>query len=160
MGFSRTPWIMGLITKTPGMPRRDVDGAGAGRAGHAQHAKDDREGPGALQRCEQVSGGPGWPAVRRCPPGIPGRRVEGPSSWRTQHNIGLCAQNLERDLEAIGAYERALAMAGKEAEESWRREVASHVAALKAGLVRVTIQVRPPGASLIDERVPVSGKPT
>jgi tetratricopeptide (TPR) repeat protein len=81
-----------------------------------------------------------------------------PSSWKTLNNIGLCALNLERDQEAIDAYEQALALAGSEADSKWRQDVERDLATLKTGLVRVTVKVRPAGATLLDERVPTSGK--
>ncbi len=82
-----------------------------------------------------------------------------PSSWKTLNNIGLCALNLERDQEAIDAYQQALALAGDQADPEWRRQVERDVATLKAGLVHVSIRVEPVGASLLDERIPASGKP-
>jgi hypothetical protein len=82
-----------------------------------------------------------------------------PSSWKTLNNIGLCALNLERDQEAIEAYEQALALAGSEGDAKWREGVERDIATLKAGLVRVTITVRPVGTTLLDERLPTSGKP-
>jgi hypothetical protein len=81
-----------------------------------------------------------------------------PSSWKTLNNIGLCALNLERDQEAIDAYEQALALAGSSAESKWRDSVQRDIATLKAGLVRVTIMIRPASAVLLDERLPTSGR--
>jgi hypothetical protein len=86
-------------------------------------------------------------------------RAAAPSSWKTLNNIGLCALNLERDQEAIDAYRQALALAGTEGDSKWREQVERDLATLKAGLVRVTIKVRPAGATLLDERVPTSGRP-
>ena len=86
-------------------------------------------------------------------------RAAAPSSWKTLNNIGLCALNLERDQEAIDAYQQALALAGTEGDSRWREQVERDLATLKAGLVRVTITVRPAGATLLDERVPTSGRP-
>jgi len=82
-----------------------------------------------------------------------------PNSWKTLNNIGLCALNLERDQEAIDAYQQALELAGDEGDAKWRQDVERDIATLKAGLVRVTIKVEPPGATLVDERLPTSGKP-
>ena len=81
-----------------------------------------------------------------------------PSSWKTLNNIGLCALNLERDQEAVDAYEQALALAGSAADSEWRDSVQRDIATLKAGLVRVTIRVQPASAMLLDERLPTSGK--
>jgi hypothetical protein len=85
-------------------------------------------------------------------------RTAAPSSWKTLNNIGLCALNLERDQEAIDAYEQALALAGSTADGNWRDTVQRDIATLKAGLVRVAITVRPAGATLLDERLPASGR--
>jgi hypothetical protein len=75
-------------------------------------------------------------------------------SPRILGNLGLCAMKLERDAEAITAFETYLRSArdvGAEERESIERDLGT----LQAGIVRVTVSSNPPGAILDDTRIPV-----
>jgi len=73
-------------------------------------------------------------------------------------NIGYCALKLERDGEAISAYTRYLQEV-LDIDPAEAAQVARDVATLRAGLVRVTIAVDFPDATVIDKRIPVRGEP-
>jgi hypothetical protein len=78
-------------------------------------------------------------------------------SWKVLGNIGLCSLKLERDGEAIAAYEKYLAQGAKEIDADERGQVERDLAALKAQLVLVRVEV-PAGASrLTDERTSAQG---
>lgn len=74
-------------------------------------------------------------------------------SWKFANNIGLCALQLERDGEAIEAYQQYL-MGGGEPGVSTklRKQIEKDIATLSASLVRVKVTVEPIDALLIDER--------
>ncbi|MGC4063409.1 MAG: hypothetical protein QM784_01895 [Polyangiaceae bacterium] len=79
-------------------------------------------------------------------------------SYKILNNIGLCALYLERDGEAIDAYERYLAAAPKsEIPADKRAQIDSDLKRLKAGLVTLKLKVTPASATLIDERLAVQG---
>jgi hypothetical protein len=78
-------------------------------------------------------------------------------SWKALGNIGLCSLKLERDGEAITAYEKYLADGAKEIDADERAQVGRDLAALKAQVVDVRLEY-PPGASrLTDERTSAQG---
>jgi hypothetical protein len=78
-------------------------------------------------------------------------------SWKVLGNIGLCSLKLERDGEAISAYEKYLAEGGKEIESDERTQVERDIVALKAQVVRVQVDL-PAGASrIVDERTSAQG---
>lgn len=79
-------------------------------------------------------------------------------SPRVLGNIGLCAMKLERDEEAIDAYERYLAEA-PEVDPAEREQIQRDLMTLRRGMVRVTLRVSPPDATVLDVRVPVRGEP-
>jgi len=71
-------------------------------------------------------------------------------------NMGFCAMRLERDGEAIDAYSRYLReVSDIDAEE--RAQIVRDLQTLSVGVTRITLEVSPPGATVIDERVPVRG---
>ena len=79
-------------------------------------------------------------------------------TYRILTNIGLCALNLERDSEAIEAYEEYLAHATAEDIPKNKRAIMERdVATMKASLVRVTVTTPVTNISLADERVPSKG---
>jgi tetratricopeptide (TPR) repeat protein len=79
-------------------------------------------------------------------------------TYRILTNIGLCALNLERDGEAIDAYERFLAKATpKDIPTDKRKLMERDITMLKASLVRLTIAASPTTLLLTDERLPVKG---
>ncbi len=71
-------------------------------------------------------------------------------------NLGLCAMKLERDDEAIVAYQKYLAHE-KDMEPGEAGQVKADLATLKAGVAYVTLTSDPPGATIIDSRLPVRG---
>ena len=75
------------------------------------------------------------------------------------NNIGLCALNLERDGEAIEAFEGYLA-GGAEADlkPKHRKQIETDIATLKASLVKVAIQAVPDEVTLIDKRENAKGQ--
>jgi hypothetical protein len=72
-------------------------------------------------------------------------------------NIGYCALKLERDGEAISVYTRYLQEV-RDVDPAEATQIARDVATLRAGLVRVTVSVDSPDASVIDKRLPVRGE--
>jgi hypothetical protein len=78
-------------------------------------------------------------------------------SYKILGNLGLCAMKIERDDEAIRAYETYLAEAGPEVSGQERQQIERDLLTLKAGVVRVTVSSNPPGATLVDVRTPVQG---
>jgi hypothetical protein len=62
-------------------------------------------------------------------------------SWKILGNLGLASLKLERNAEAIDAYEKYLAQGGKEIESNERAQVERDLSALKAASATVTVQV-------------------
>jgi hypothetical protein len=71
-------------------------------------------------------------------------------------NMGFCAMRLERDGEAIDAYSRYLREVS-DIDPEERAQIVRDLQTLTVGVTRMTIDVRPAGAILVDERVPVRG---
>ena len=78
-------------------------------------------------------------------------------SWKILGNLGLCAMKLERDGEAIAAYTKYLKEGGKQVDAEERAQSQRDLATLEVGVVRVTLQSEPPGATIEDERFPAIG---
>jgi hypothetical protein len=78
-------------------------------------------------------------------------------SYKILGNLGLCAMKLERDEEAIQAFEKYLTHA-KDLEPAEVAQVKTDLETLKSGVVHVTVASDPPGAKLIDVRLPVRGE--
>jgi hypothetical protein len=79
-------------------------------------------------------------------------------TYKILTNIGLCALNLERDGEAIDAYERFLVDAKPEDIPKDKRILMERdIAMLKASLVRVTLRASPSTVVVRDERLPTKG---
>jgi hypothetical protein len=72
-------------------------------------------------------------------------------------NLALCAMKLERDGEAIEAYQKYLERAG-ELDPAEVSQVKTDLATLSAGLVTLTLNVDTPGASITDTRLPTRGE--
>jgi hypothetical protein len=79
-------------------------------------------------------------------------------SYKILGNLGLCAMKIERDAEAINAYETYLNEAGPELTSQEREQIQRDLLTLKAGIVRVTVSSNPPGATILDVRTPVEGQ--
>jgi hypothetical protein len=78
-------------------------------------------------------------------------------SYKILSNLGLCAEKIERDKEAINAFETYLKEAGPEATAEERAQIQRDLLTLRAGLVLVMVSSEPPGASILDVRTPVEG---
>jgi hypothetical protein len=78
-------------------------------------------------------------------------------SYKILGNLGLCAMKIERDAEAIQAYETYLKEAGPEVTAEQRAQVQRDLLTLRAGVLEVTVSSDPPGASIVDSRTPVEG---
>jgi hypothetical protein len=82
----------------------------------------------------------------------------GSPSYKILGNLGLSAMKLERDDEAIAAFEKYL-KDGVDLEPSERAQVEKDLVTLRAGVVHLEVTSDPPGAMLVDVRVPVRGEP-
>jgi hypothetical protein len=78
-------------------------------------------------------------------------------SYKILGNLGLCAMKIERDSEAIQAYQRYLKEAGTDVTNEQRAQVQRDLLTLRAGVLEVTVSSDPPGASIVDSRTPVEG---
>jgi hypothetical protein len=78
--------------------------------------------------------------------------------YKILSNIGLCALNLERDGEAIDAYQRFLAEAKSEDIPADKRKLMERdIAMLKASLVTLDLSGVPESMTLTDERLTSKG---
>ncbi len=78
---------------------------------------------------------------------------------KLMNNIGLCALNLERDGEAIEAFEAYLAGGGEsDLKPKHRKQIETDIATLKASLVKVSLQAVPDELTLIDKRENAKGQ--
>ncbi len=66
-------------------------------------------------------------------------------SYKILGNLGLCAMQIERDEEAIHAYEAFLREGGPEVTSGERMQIERDLLTLKAGIVKVNISSDPPG---------------
>jgi hypothetical protein len=73
-------------------------------------------------------------------------------SWKVLGNLGLCSLKLERDGEAAEAYEKYLAQGGKEIDASERTQVERDLAALKAQMVHVHLELPDASGTIVDQR--------
>src|SRR5688572_24477559 len=80
-------------------------------------------------------------------------------SWKILGNLGIVAHELERDGEAIDAFEAFLDRGGKELPADERKQFKEDLALVKAGYSTLTIETQPSGAWIIDERLPDTGEP-
>jgi hypothetical protein len=71
-------------------------------------------------------------------------------------NMGFCAMRLERDGEAIDAYSRYLREVS-DIDPEERAQIVRDLQTLTVGVARISLEVTPPGATILDERVPVRG---
>jgi hypothetical protein len=77
-------------------------------------------------------------------------------SYKILGNLGLCAMKLERDDEAIQAYEKYLSHE-KDLDPGEVTQIKTDLQTLKAGVVYVTVASDPPGAQITDARTPIRG---
>jgi hypothetical protein len=79
-------------------------------------------------------------------------------SYKILGNLGLCAMKIERDGEAINAYETYLNEAGPELTAQLREQIQRDLLTLKAGVVELTVSSSPAGALITDVRTPIEGQ--
>lgn len=79
-------------------------------------------------------------------------------SWKILGNLGISAMKLERDGEAIDAFEKYLAGGGQQIDPAERAQMERDLMTTKAGVVYLSVKVSPPGAVLLDERQPLTGR--
>jgi hypothetical protein len=80
-------------------------------------------------------------------------------SWKILGNLGIVAHELERDGEAIDAFEAYLQRGGKDLAADDRKQFKEDLALARAAHSSVTIETEPSGAWIIDERLPETGEP-
>ncbi len=80
-------------------------------------------------------------------------------SWKILGNLGIAAMKLERDGEAITAFEKYLGEGAATLSPEEHAQFQRDLDTLKAGVVRLTLEVNEPGATIMDERLPVAGSP-
>lgn len=79
-------------------------------------------------------------------------------SWKILTPLGIAALHLERDQEALEAFERYLKEGGDDVPQEIRAQTERDIATLEASLVRVTITIDPEGGTqVVDERIPATG---
>ena len=78
-------------------------------------------------------------------------------SWKILGNLGIAAMKLERDGEAIEAFQKYLSGGAATLAPEEREQFQRDLGTLQAGVVKLSIDVNVPGATISDERVPVTG---
>jgi len=84
------------------------------------------------------------------------RAYQSLGTWKVLGNIGLCALKLERDGEAIEAYEKYLAGGRSEIDKDERAQVDRDLQRLRNQLVKVQLEA-PAGTQLSDDRTTTQG---
>jgi hypothetical protein len=87
------------------------------------------------------------------------RAYELSPSWKILGNLGIAALRLERDGEAIEAFRKYLTEGGAAVDGAERTQFERDLATLESSVVRVKLTISPPGAQLIDTRMPPTGSP-
>jgi len=80
-------------------------------------------------------------------------------SWKILGNLGIAAMKLERDGEAIEAFQKYLSGGAAALSPEEREQFQRDLGTLQAGVVKLSLDVNLPGVSISDERVPVTGSP-
>ncbi|RYZ02870.1 MAG: hypothetical protein EOO73_30260 [Myxococcales bacterium] len=80
-------------------------------------------------------------------------------SWKILGNLGIAAFKLERDGEAVEAFKQYLSEGGAQIEAEERAQFERDLQTLQSAVVKLTLQSDPPGATVVDERIPASGSP-
>ena len=78
-------------------------------------------------------------------------------SWKILGNLGITAMKLERDGEAIDAFQKYLSGGAETLAPEERDQFQRDLGTLQAGVVKLSIDVNLPGVTISDERVPVTG---
>ena len=85
------------------------------------------------------------------------KAFEALGAWKVLVNIAICSLRLERDGEAIDAYEKYLVAGGQEIDKSERADIERDLATLRVQVVRVHLDLRASGGSIVDERMDARG---
>jgi hypothetical protein len=80
-------------------------------------------------------------------------------SWKILGNLGIAAMKLERDGEAIEAFQKYLSGGAATLAPEEREQFQRDLGTLQAGVVKLSIDLNVPGTTISDERVPVTGSP-
>jgi hypothetical protein len=78
-------------------------------------------------------------------------------SWKILSNLGLTAMKLERDGEAIEAFETYLKEGGSELDEQERTQISRDLETLQASVSTLEITASPSDVRIIDERLATGG---
>jgi len=78
-------------------------------------------------------------------------------SWKILSNLGLTAMKLERDGEAIEAFEGYLKEGGRELDEQERSQISRDLETLQASVSTVEVTASPSGVRIVDERISTKG---
>ncbi len=78
-------------------------------------------------------------------------------SYKILGNLGLCALKLERDGEAIDAYEKYLAEGATNIDPAERKQIETDVKTLKTGVVVVKLTANLPTVTIEDSRIATKG---
>ncbi|NRA36065.1 MAG: hypothetical protein HRU17_22320 [Polyangiaceae bacterium] len=78
-------------------------------------------------------------------------------SWKILGNLGIAAMKLERYGDATEAFEKYLSGGGMALDPVDRAQYQRDLQTLKTSVVTVTLTVVPPGARILDERIPSRG---
>lgn len=79
--------------------------------------------------------------------------------WKILGNLGMVAEALERDGEALEAYRNYVAGGAKELSAEERAQFSADQARLELSSAVVTLHTEPDGAWIVDERIPEQGSP-
>jgi len=85
------------------------------------------------------------------------KAFEALGAWKVLVNIAICSLRLERDGEAIEAYEKYLVAGGQEIDKSERADIERDLATLRVQVVRLHLELRASGGSIVDERMDARG---
>ena len=81
------------------------------------------------------------------------------ASWKILGNLGITSMKLERDGEAVEAFEKYLAGGGQQVDPAERAQMERDLMTTKSSVLWVSLKVDPAGAVLTDERQPLTGRP-
>jgi len=80
-------------------------------------------------------------------------------SWKILGNLGIAAFKLERDGEAINAFTKYLKDGGNQIDADERTQFERDLQTLQSTVATLTLESIPPGATVLDERIPATGAP-
>ena len=79
-------------------------------------------------------------------------------SWKILGNLGITAMKLERDGEAVDAFEKYLAGGGQQIDPAERAQMERDLMTTKSSLLWISLKADAAGAELTDERQPLTGR--